>query len=499
VATILVVDDNAINRKLLVALLSGDGHLTLQASDGADGLTVARQHRPQLIISDILMPSMDGYAFVRALRREPQLRGTPVIFYTAHYHEREAHNLARSLGVSRVLVKPSPHGELLKAVEQVMAGVPESEPDPVPENFDREHLRLLTDKLSERAAALAVSNSRFAALADLSLEIASQHSSAALLERACAGARNLVGSQFAVLAIAEQSAEAGVSFTTSGIEDGKHALSAPDLHAGALGGVIAQRQAWRSCRAKAPHGDFGLPQGYPEASAFLAVPLMTPARVFGWLCLADKIGAECFDADDEKLLLTLGGLVSRTFENTRLHAELQRQSTRLERVHAVLRAIQGLIANGQDDEEICRAACSLCVEAGGYHLAFVEVGEIRGGACTVIAAAGNALAAADAAAPKLERRFETDDLVELAGSTRSPAICNDLHGTRLRVRQRHELLKHGFRSMAVLPLGDAAGRRLILASNEACAFDPAELHLLRDMAEGFSLALARSSEAAIGS
>jgi CheY-like chemotaxis protein len=186
-ATILVVDDNAINRKLLIALLSGDGHLTLQASDGADGLAVARQHRPQLIISDILMPSMDGYAFVRALRDEPELRGTPVIFYTAHYHEREAHNLARSLGVSRVLVKPSPHAELLRAVEQVMAGVSESNPGPIPENFDHEHLRLLTDKLSERAEALAASNSRFAALADLTLEIASQGSSTALLECACAG------------------------------------------------------------------------------------------------------------------------------------------------------------------------------------------------------------------------------------------------------------------------------------------------------------------------
>ena len=342
-ATILVVDDNAINRKLLVALLSGDGHLTLQASDGADGLAVARQKRPQLIISDILMPSMDGYAFVRALRREPELQGTPVIFYTAHYHEREAHNLARSLGVSRVLVKPSPHADLLKAVEQVMAGVSESNHGPVPENFDREHMRLLTDKLSERAAALAASNSRFAALADLTLEIASQSSSTALLERACAGARNLVGSQFAVLAIAE-------FFTTSGIDGGTRALAAPDLHTGALGAVFAQRQAWRSCRGQVTHLEAGLPSCFPVASAFLAVPLMTPTRIFGWLCLADKIGAECFDADDEKLLLTLGGQVARTLENVQLDAEVRRQSSRLDRIQAMLGSIQALIASGNDDE-----------------------------------------------------------------------------------------------------------------------------------------------------
>ena len=469
-ATILVVDDNAINRKLLIALLSGDGHLTLQASDGADGLAVARQHRPQLIISDILMPSMDGYAFVRALRREPELRGTPVIFYTAHYHEREAHNLARSLGVSRVLVKPCPHAELLRAVEQVMAGVSESPPGPVPENFDREHLRLLTDKLSERAAALAASNSRFAALADLSLEIASQSDSNALLERACAGARNLVGSQYAVLAVADPSAGGGVFFTTSGLDSVTHPVAVPDLHAGALGDVLARRRAWRSCHTQGTHADAGLPPGYPRAGAFLAVPLMTPARTFGWLCLADKLGAECFDRDDEMLLLTLGGQLSRTFENTRLHAELQRQSVRLDRFRAILRAIQELIANGQDDEEICKAACSLCIEAGGYQLAFVEVGE-----------AGR------------------DDLVELAASTRLPAICNDLQGTQLHVRRRDEWLRRGLHSMAVLPLGNGAGRRLILAKDAPCAFDEAELRLLQDMAAGFALALARNSEAAVGS
>jgi CheY-like chemotaxis protein len=506
-ATILVVDDNAINRKLLIALLSSDGHLTLQASDGADGLAVARQYRPQLIISDILMPSMDGYAFVRALRREPQLRGTPVIFYTAHYHEREAHNLARSLGVSRVLVKPSPHAELLKAVEQVMAGVSESSPDPIPENFDREHLRLLTDKLSERAAALAASNSRFAAMADLSLEIVTQHDCASLLELACAGARNLVGSQFAVLAAADQSAADGLYFTTSGLDSETHPLPSPDLHAGALGEVLAQRRVWRSCgvgEGKASGSDLtgvvqaGLPAGYPAANAYLAIPLVTPSRTFGWLCLADKIGASCFDDDDEKMLLTLGYQVSQTLENIQLHAQLHRQVQQLKRVHALLRAVQGLIANGQDDEDICKAACILCVEAGGYQMALVEVGEVRSSGHAVIAAAGHTMGLPDLYHRKFQTCADRDDLVELADSTRRPAICNDLQGTQLRVRLREPLLERGCRSMAVLPLGNS-GRRLILARESPCAFDEAELHLLQDMAAGFSLALARNSEAAVGS
>jgi GAF domain-containing protein len=285
-----------------------------------------------------------------------------------------------------------------------------------------------------------------------------------------------VGSQYAVLAVADPAAQGGVFFTTSGLDHVTHPVAAPDLHAGALGEVLAQRRAWRACSAEGAPLDSssavqaGLPPGYPQAHAFLAVPLMTPARTFGWLCLADRIGGDCFDGDDEKLLLTLGGQVGRTLENTRLHSQLRRQSARLERVHAMLGGIQGLIANGQDDEEICKAACQLCIEAGGYQQAFVEVGETS----------------------------ERDDLVELATSNRSPVICNDLQTTQLRVRRREELLRRGYRSMAVLPLG-SSGRRLILAREEPCAFDEAELRLLRDVAAGFSLALARNSETAVGS
>src|SRR5579863_7002099 len=124
-ANILVVDDNPTNRKLLSVLLRHEGHETLEAADGEDGLAAARAERPQLVISDILMPSMDGYEFVRRLRSDPELGEIPVIFYTAHYHEREARALAQSCGVARVLVKPCPVGEILGAVERSLTGLPE--------------------------------------------------------------------------------------------------------------------------------------------------------------------------------------------------------------------------------------------------------------------------------------------------------------------------------------------------------------------------------------
>src|SRR5438094_10400787 len=90
VATILIVDDRPSNREFLVTLLGYRGHRLLQAADGAEGLPIARAEHPDLVIADILMPTMDGYEFVRQLRLEAAIANTPVIFCTAHFLEQEA-------------------------------------------------------------------------------------------------------------------------------------------------------------------------------------------------------------------------------------------------------------------------------------------------------------------------------------------------------------------------------------------------------------------------
>jgi CheY-like chemotaxis protein/GAF domain-containing protein len=499
-ATILVVDDNAVNRKLLIALLSGDGHLTLEAVDGIDGLQMARAHRPQLIISDILMPSMDGYGFVRALRLDPELQSTPVIFYTAHYHEREAHNLAQACGVNRVLVKPCPHAELLKAVEQVMAGVTESKPSVLPADFDREHLRLLTDKLSERAADLSASNSRFAALADLNLEIASERDPKALLERVCAGARNLLGSHYSVLAVEDETKEASTFFTTSGIDGGRASLPAPDIYAGPLGAVFSHRMVWRWQRSDADDLDVGFGLEYPPATAFLGVPLMTPTRVYGWLCLADKIGATEFNADDEKLLSTLGALAGRTYENMRLQNELRQQSAKINRAYAILSGITQLIVHTRNRQELCEEACRLIAESGRFKLAHIDRLESRSGDIALVAAAGDALEI-ERLAPRTSReQVDRDDLSKMALRGRISGVCNDLAHTELKVRKREEMMARGVRSLAAIPLGDGANfvGRLVLFADQEGFFDDAEMRLLSELASGVSMALTRGMDEASG-
>src|ERR1700729_3737160 len=89
-ATILVVDDEAVNRELLKTLLGYSGYQVIEAADGAEGVKSAATNRPDLIIADVVMPGIDGYAFVRQLRDDKTISRTPVMFYTAVYHEAEA-------------------------------------------------------------------------------------------------------------------------------------------------------------------------------------------------------------------------------------------------------------------------------------------------------------------------------------------------------------------------------------------------------------------------
>ena len=159
-ATILIIDDKAANRDVLRTVLGSKDHRVLEASDGQEGLEMARAERPDLVIADILMPRMDGYEIVRHLRNQPSLADVRVIFYTATYLKAEALKLARSCGVSHLIMKPLDPQDIIAAVNAVLN---ESAIPALPElndTFGRQHLRLMTDKLSQKVREFEDSNHR---------------------------------------------------------------------------------------------------------------------------------------------------------------------------------------------------------------------------------------------------------------------------------------------------------------------------------------------------
>ncbi len=323
---ILVVDDHPTNRKLVTALLSFEGYELCEAPDGMQGLEMARRERPELVISDILMPTMDGYEFVRRLRADPQFGNPSVIFYTAHYHEAEARSLAEQCRVARVIVKPCEAGVFVKTVAEVLRGAGEPPADPSKGDFDVEHLRVLTDKLAQTADRLSVAKSRSDALTELNLQLASERDRAALVEKVCAGARELLGARFAVLALGSRTESRVQHFAATGVAAEASALLRPSLTDGLLGRVFADRAPVRAAKWD---GELGLPAGYPQPSALLAVPVSSLTHTYGWLCLGDKIGADGFNAEDERVLGILGAQLGRIYENGSLYEEVQNHAAQL--------------------------------------------------------------------------------------------------------------------------------------------------------------------------
>jgi two-component system cell cycle sensor histidine kinase/response regulator CckA len=174
---ILVVDDVSADRKYLVTTLSCAGYQLIEACDGEEALAKARAEHPDLIITDILMPAMDGYEFVRELRADPAIAQTPVIFHSATYRLNEARPLAEACGVSRILEKPAERDEIFAVVAEALRR-PVMHFSPLAQQFDREHLRLLTNKLLEnseekrRAAEALVERACIASLtADVGLAL----------------------------------------------------------------------------------------------------------------------------------------------------------------------------------------------------------------------------------------------------------------------------------------------------------------------------------------
>jgi CheY-like chemotaxis protein len=315
-ATILIVDDLAANRTYLVTLLRHHGHTMIEAPDGKAALAAVHAGHPDLVITDVLMPAMDGYEFVRQLRLDPTTRAIPVVFYTAHYGAREARALALSSGVSYVLTKPATSEEVLTIVNRVLSGNSDgdtlSNASPLTMSFDREHLRLLTDKLSDSTTDLRIANARLRALINIGLELVSERDPERLLQRVCVAARELFGATYVTLGILAPQARTVQRFVTCGLDNSSWIKTGDAVH-GFFEKVVAGRRALRGDNPSGDPAVLELPAGHPPVHAYLAAPIASPAHVYGWLCFVGNEG-RTFTEDDEHLIVALAGQVGRIYE-----------------------------------------------------------------------------------------------------------------------------------------------------------------------------------------
>jgi PAS domain S-box-containing protein len=174
---VLIVEDHEENRTLLKMLLEANGYRVTAAGDGLEALAAARRDPPDAVISDVLMPKLDGFALCRAWMQDERLRGIPFIFYSATNVRAEDKEFGLTLGAARYLIRPLEAEVVLRELRAVLeqwAGP--AAPAPLEDViFHTLHGLALARKLEDKIAQLEAANrklqeneARFRSLTEMS-------------------------------------------------------------------------------------------------------------------------------------------------------------------------------------------------------------------------------------------------------------------------------------------------------------------------------------------
>ncbi len=329
-ATILVVDDRPVNRDLLVTLLGHFGHRVIDTGDGAEALKLARVEHPALVITDIQMPSMDGFEFVQKLRADPGLARTPVIFFTATYRVANAQALGVSAGVSTVLAKPSEPEAILNAVNAALNLPASILSSPGPEERAGEHVSTAVTRPPSVISPFILFSHRLAALVEGLLDLASERDLEALLGNLCQMARELAGATYAMVGVLEGDEQTFAHFLFRGSGPETTAWVKAESSKVILGKLFEGRRPIRLRDVNADRLGIDTLPGHPPISSFLGVPIVSSTHIYGWLCLMEKLNAEEFSEEDERLATTLAAQGAVVYENITLYIEVKRRAADLE-------------------------------------------------------------------------------------------------------------------------------------------------------------------------
>lgn len=118
--TILTVDDSRMMREMLLLALRQAGFNVIQAEDGLEGLDVLAGANPDVIITDINMPRLDGFGFIEGVRRDQRHRATPILVLSTE-SDQEKKSRARAAGATGWIVKPFNTQSLVDAIRRVSA------------------------------------------------------------------------------------------------------------------------------------------------------------------------------------------------------------------------------------------------------------------------------------------------------------------------------------------------------------------------------------------
>lgn len=330
-ATILVVDDDPHTRQLYVSLLTSFGHGVIEGRDGQEGLRAAQLQKPDLIISDILMPTMSGYEFVSTVRQSPGLQNLPIIFQSATFLDSETRTLGAACGVSLFISKPSDPEQILGTVNRALgiSGMPSVSSSVTSPKADA--IPLLLDAFFERGKQLDSLSVRLASLLDFALNTARSHDLKTLLELAGNAARKMVGANYSAIGILRGEGFRLRSFNLFGVNSELASkLATTELEGNIFREIIRERKPRIAFSTFGEPVGLDLPAGHPPIRSFLGVPLTSGDQVYGWIYVADKLGDLEFNEQDAQILTTLSAQAGLAYRNVEAFERVQEHAKKLE-------------------------------------------------------------------------------------------------------------------------------------------------------------------------
>jgi signal transduction histidine kinase/CheY-like chemotaxis protein len=299
-AKILIVEDHGMSRQVLHTLLGYLGHRVLEAAVGTEALDIAQTEYPDLIISDILLPVMDGLEFVRQLRNNGALHSTPVIFYTARCRHTEDICPDSALGPYRIIPKPSEPELIIRTVNELLG------------------ITSIGDNTQANAVVSAPGRSKhgfsdsaelqLSVLMDLGYSMVAERNPKQLLSTFSRAMCEMLNCRQSLLAVKE---EKGAICYYSGQVQSLPMYSCPDH-------MLPPEDILRSVISERRPVIFSQPQGWG-----MAVPFVSPERDYGWICLSEKLDSVPFSERDEEIAVALSAQAALAYENILLVEQLQ--------------------------------------------------------------------------------------------------------------------------------------------------------------------------------
>lgn len=509
---ILIVEDSPTQAEQLCYLLEQQHYKTRIAANGRLGLEAIRQQRPTIVISDIVMPEMDGYALCRAIKSDADLKDIPVVMVTSLSGIQD---IARSLecGADNFICKPYEPKALLSRIEYILLNLELRKSKRVTLGFEVYLGGTKHYITSEREQIIDLLISTYEEAVRMNEELQIQQVRIARTNQTLSGLYriadelNRVTTQAMVCELALQATmempkfEAGCIYLS---DDNNGYRLAATYNPDAMPEIEASFNG-RHCPVWTEDAEFSV---VTDHHAY--IPLALERRHLGVINLKAAAG-ENFTEDDLKLLDTIGNQVAVALERARLHEHLEslveqrtaalraeivercraeEKVVSLNRIYAVLSGINTLIVRVHDRGELFHEACSIAVDLGHFNLAWIGFLDQDSHHINPLAWSGEESRLRGDTLEMLDFDLLYSGIVEEARQRRQPIICRD-QGASSESPVASDNLLRGYRALCVLPLlaEGVPVALLFLYSEVPDLFDDREMHLLEELAGDISFAM----------